>query len=70
MKKTFVELEHPGLGVVNKYEISHAERILRMPNNGGWRLPKDSNYIFDVDNGIRVKPNKAGNNGAEEKAAN
>ena len=40
------------------FEINHAERILRMPNNGGWELPIDSNYIMDKTNGLTVKRNK------------
>lgn len=39
------------------FEISHAERILRMPNNGGWRLPEDSNYQLD-EHGINIRRNK------------
>lgn len=39
------------------FEISHAERILSMANNGGWKLPTDSKYIFDK-NGLTVKSNK------------
>lgn len=39
------------------FEISHAERLLRMPNNGGWKLPEDSQFKFD-ENGIGVRKNK------------
>lgn len=34
------------------FEIEHAERILRRPNNGGWTLPEDSEYEFDYYDGI------------------
>jgi hypothetical protein len=34
------------------FSVEHAERILRMPNNGGWGLPIDSEYQFDTENGI------------------
>lgn len=44
-------------GVTRQFEISHAERLLRMPNNGGWELPANSNYEF-IDNGIRRRGNK------------
>ena len=54
-KMTHVELE------VNetrqKFEINHAERILRTPNNGGWKLPEDSEFTFDFNNGISYKRN-------------
>ena len=38
------------------FEIDHAERLLRMVNNGGWALPKDSKYEF-VNDGLRLKKN-------------
>lgn len=44
--------------VKQEFEINHAERILRMPNNGGWYLPDDSNYEMDQQNGIVIKRNK------------
>ena len=44
-------------GVTRQFEISHAERLLRMRNNGGWELPANSNYEF-IDNGIRRRGNK------------
>jgi hypothetical protein len=34
------------------FELEHAERLLRMPNNGGWRLPDASPYQFDYYDGI------------------
>lgn len=40
------------------FEVNHAERLLRMPNNGGWKLPEDSPYKFDKGNGITVRTNK------------
>lgn len=42
---------------VESFEINHAERILKMPNNGGWKLPNDSKYILD-NNGLIVRPSK------------
>lgn len=58
-KKTYVELTNDKTGVTNKYEIAHAERILRMPNNGGWHLPENSKYTFDEEYGIGLKSDKA-----------
>jgi hypothetical protein len=40
------------------FEINHAERILRMKNNGGWKLPEDSNLKLDRANGLVSKRNK------------
>lgn len=53
--------------VVSKYNIKkdfgiqHAERLLDMGTNinGGWELPEDSNYLYDEENGLRVKSDKA-----------
>jgi len=41
-------------GVTREFELTHAERLLRMPNNGGWQLPQDSKFEF-IDNGLRRK---------------
>lgn len=43
-------------GVKREFEHTHAERLLRMPNNGGWELPKTSEYKFE--NGVIVRANK------------
>ena len=51
-------------GTKREFEINHAERILRAPENGGWKLPENSTYQFDYYNGITRKPNQ----GASEKA--
>ncbi len=39
----------------HKFDIKHAEKILRFPNNGGWEL-KDSKYQYSIKDGIRGKP--------------
>lgn len=57
-KLTKVLLVVPDLGLKQEFEITHAERILRLPQTGGWRLPEDSKFIFDYKNGIGLKPNK------------
>jgi len=49
-------------GVTEEFEFSHAERILRMPRNGGWKLPKDSKFEF-VNNGLRCRTDKKENRG-------
>lgn len=65
-KKTTVLLECLTLGTTREFEVSHAERLLRMHNNGGWQLPKNSKFEFDKENGIRYKTDKNGDNGAKE----
>lgn len=44
-----------------EFGIQHAERLLDMGTaiNGGWELPEDSNYLYDEENGLRVKSDKA-----------
>ena len=44
-----------------EFGIQHAERLLDMGTaiNGGWELPKDSNYTYDEENGLRIKSDKA-----------
>lgn len=39
-------------------EISHAERLLKMPQNGGWMLPKDSLYNLSADGLIKKSSNR------------
>ena len=53
-----------------EFEINHAERILRMPDNGGWRLPDDSNYQMDEVNGLTSKRNKGKDKKSEEDSNN
>ena len=44
-----------------EFGIQHDERLLDMGTaiNGGWELPKDSNYTYDEENGLRIKSDKA-----------
>ena len=57
-KITKVTLINNILGVTESFEVRHAERLLRMQNNGGWQLPENSNYIFDYNNGIDIRGHK------------
>ena len=43
-------------GVSKSFDIDHAERILGMPHNGGWKILEENKYIFE--NGIIVRRNK------------
>ena len=65
-KFTEVELENTVANSRQTFEINHAERLLRMPNNGGWQLPEDSPYYFDLKNGIGYKQTKKGSTKPEE----
>lgn len=59
-KKTVVTLV--ANGVERDFELSHAERLLRMPRNGGWELPENSNYEF-VNDGLQRRADKTIYNG-------
>ena len=59
-KKTMVVLE--ANGITQEFEFSHAERLLRMPKNGGWKLPDGSKFEF-VNNGLGRITNKKGDSG-------
>lgn len=42
--------------IIQSFEFETAERILNIPNNGGWKLADDK-FEF-VDNALRVKRDK------------
>lgn len=67
-KQTIVTLENETLKTTRDLEVSHAERLLKMPNNGGWQLPENSKFEFDKENGLRYKRNKKADNGAPEQS--
>ena len=60
-KEQTVTLVVPEHNIKQEFGIAHAERLLDMglTFNGGWELPKDSNYYYDEENGLRVKSDKA-----------
>ena len=53
-------------GVERSFEVSLAERLMRMKNNGGWGLPKTSKYEFTKENGFTAKRNKREDTGQKE----
>lgn len=55
-----VKLVVPKYNISQEFGLAHAERLLDMGGhlNGGWELPKDSNYIYDEENGLRLKSDK------------
>ena len=64
-KVTMVTLKHQVLGD-REFEISHAERLLAMANNGGWELPSGKYEL--KDGSIIVRKAKKGTDGAEKQA--
>ena len=65
-KTTKVLLECTTLKTTREFDVTHAERLLKMQNNGGWQLPENSKFEFDRENGIRYKGNKKTDNRATE----
>lgn len=68
-KKTTVVLQTAD-GTTETFEINHAERILRLANNGGWSLPENSPFKFDRTNGIEIRGTKGGNKSPEKNEGN
>lgn len=60
-KEQTVTLVVPKYTMRQEFGIRHAERLLAMSAviNGGWELPKNSNYTYDEENGLRIKSDKA-----------
>jgi hypothetical protein len=40
-----------------EFEVAHAERLLRMPNNGGWHIADDEKVEL-TENGFKPRKNK------------
>lgn len=59
-KQQMVTLVVPKYNMSKEFSVSHAERLLDMGEykNGGWQLPANSNYVYDEENGLRLKSNK------------
>ena len=57
-KTNDVVLVVPEHNMTQVFGVDHAERLLRMPNNGGWQLPEDSEFEFDMSDGIKRKQHK------------
>lgn len=58
MKSTTVTLVNRRLGWSREFSPDHAERLLRMRDNGGWALPDNSEYTYTAENGLAVRRNK------------
>ena len=69
-KETKIELEIPQGR--QAFSIEEADTLLRMPINGGWKLPEDSEWSWTSEKGFEKKGKKAASNAAatneEEKA--
>ena len=52
--------------VRREFEITHAEKLLRMPNNGGWHFPQGSDFEITEQNGVELRRNKESNKKSEK----
>ena len=73
-KETKIELEIPQGR--QAFSIEEADTLLRMPINGGWKLPEDSEWSWTAEKGFEKKAGKGkgsngsnGSNGANGQAA-
>ncbi len=66
-KTTMITLNCPALGD-RQFEVSHAERLLAMPINGGWHLPENSKYVYE--NGSIARRHKEKSTGEKGKKNN
>lgn len=55
-----VKLVVPKHNKEQEFSVQHAELLLDMGEhlNGGWQLPEDSKYSYDIENGLRIKSDK------------
>lgn len=65
-RQSKIKLVVPDSEMEREFEISHAERLLGMPNNGGWQLPANSEYIFDLNDGLKRKQPKGNTESAKK----
>ena len=65
-RQSNVKLVVPDSDMEREFEITHAERLLGMPNNGGWQLPENSEYIFDLNDGLKRKQPKGNTESAKK----
>lgn len=68
-KITNVVLVCPVLGE-REFSIQHAENILRMKKNGGWKLPENSKFIYSEKDGITYIGNTQSNKTPKKQGAN
>ena len=61
-KETKIELEIPQGR--QAFSIEEADTLLRMPINGGWKLPEDSEWSWTAEKGFEKKGKKAASNAA------
>lgn len=70
-RESMIELVVPDKNMKQSFSFSHAERLLKMKNNGGWVIPADSKYEFNcTDNAIKLRTNKRDSAKTDKKTDN
>lgn len=67
-KETKIELEIPQGRTT--FPIEQADALLRMPFNGGWKLPEDSEWTWSAEKGFEKRKAESGKRKAEAAAEN
>ncbi len=67
-KETRIELEIPQ-GRMD-FSIEEADTLLRMPVNGGWKLPEDSEWTWSAEKGFEKRKVESGKRKADAAAEN
>jgi hypothetical protein len=70
MQERISKVELEANGVTREFTIEIAERLLKMPNNGGWKLPDSSNLIFEGQNGFTIKRDSGTNQATKKNSGN
>ena len=67
-KETKIELEIPQGR--QTFSIEEADTLLRMPINGGWKLPEDSEWSWSAEKGFEKRKVESGKRKADAAAEN
>ena len=67
-KETKIELEIPQGR--QAFSIEEADTLLRMPINGGWKLPEDSEWSWTSEKGFEKRKVESGKRKADAAAEN
>ena len=67
-KETKIELEIPQGR--QTFSIEEADTLLRMPINGGWKLPEDSEWSWTAEKGFEKRKVESGKRKADAAAEN
>ena len=52
------------------FGVEHAHQLLLMRNNGGWKLPEDSEWSWTAEKGFEKRKAESGKRKAEAAAEN